>query len=34
MAKIWKKAREKVGEDIDMYSGLKHSSEIGVRLET
>jgi hypothetical protein len=26
MAKIWKKACEKVGEDIDMYSGLKHSS--------
>ena len=24
--RIWKKACKKVGEDIDMYSGLKHSS--------
>lgn len=23
---LWKKALEKVGEDIDLYSGLKHSS--------
>ena len=23
---LWHKACEKVGEDIDMYSGLKHSS--------
>ena len=26
MYKIWRKACKKVGEDIDMYSGLKHSS--------
>ena len=26
MYKIWRRACEKVGEDIDMYSGLKHSS--------
>lgn len=26
MGKIWRNACEKVGEDIDMYSGLKHSS--------
>jgi hypothetical protein len=26
MAKLWHKACEQVGEDIDMYSGLKHSS--------
>jgi integrase len=26
MYKIWKRACKKVGEDIDMYSGLKHSS--------
>ena len=26
MEDIWNKACEKVGEDIDMYSGLKHSS--------
>ncbi len=26
MSDLWKKACEKVGEDIDMYSGLKHSS--------
>jgi succinylglutamate desuccinylase len=24
--RIWKKACKKVGEDIDLYSGLKHSS--------
>jgi len=24
--KIWKKACQKVGKDIDLYSGLKHSS--------
>ena len=26
MADLWHKACTKVGEDIDMYSGLKHSS--------
>ena len=26
MYKIWRKACKQVGEDIDMYSGLKHSS--------
>jgi integrase len=26
MYKIWRKACTKVGEDINMYSGLKHSS--------
>jgi hypothetical protein len=26
MYKIWKKASKQVGEDINMYSGLKHSS--------
>ena len=26
MYKIWKKACKQVGEDINMYSGLKHSS--------